>query len=108
METAGQLREFCFDVAIDLQGLTKSAILARLSGAPRRLGFAQSEFEGRELSTWINNEFVSPLTDHVVTRGLELLRPLGIQKPEANFRLPAYEPSRAAMTNASIELGNFA
>jgi heptosyltransferase I len=105
METAGQLRELCFDVAIDLQGLTKSAILARLSGAPRRLGFAQSEFEGRELSTWINNEFVTPLTDHVVTRGLELLRPLGIQKPEANFRLPPYEPSRATMTKFILERG---
>ena len=105
METAQQLRELCFDVAIDLQGLTKSAILARLSGAPRRLGLAQSEFEGRELSTWINNEFVTPLTDHVVSRGLELLRPLGIQKPEANFRLPSYEPSRAAMVKFVLERG---
>jgi ADP-heptose:LPS heptosyltransferase len=30
METARQLRRFRFDVALDLQGLTKSAILARL------------------------------------------------------------------------------
>lgn len=34
-----ELREFAPQVAIDLQGLTKSALAAWLSGAPRRIGF---------------------------------------------------------------------
>jgi heptosyltransferase I len=105
LETSRRLRQFRFDVALDLQGLSKSAILARLSGARRRLGFAQSQFEGRELSTWINNEFVAPVADHVVNRGLELLRPLGILDPAANFRLPDYETSRAAMVKFILERG---
>ena len=33
-----ELRRARYDVAIDLQGLIKSALLARLSGAPRVLG----------------------------------------------------------------------
>src|SRR5215470_3781772 len=34
-----ELRENHYDVAIDLQGLIKSALLARASGAPRVVGF---------------------------------------------------------------------
>src|SRR5215210_8996702 len=49
-----QLRSMRFDVAIDLQCLTKSAITAWLSGAPRRIG--KSGAEGRELSQWFNSE----------------------------------------------------
>ena len=39
-----------FDVTIDVQGLIKSALAARLSAAPRRIGFAAPQ--GRELSPW--------------------------------------------------------
>src|SRR5215510_2506521 len=35
-----ELRRTSYDVAIDLQGLIKSAILARASGAPRVVGFS--------------------------------------------------------------------
>jgi len=45
-----RLRQLKFDVAIDLQCLTKSAITAWLSGAPRRIG--KTGVEGRELSQW--------------------------------------------------------
>jgi len=36
------LREASYDAAIDFQGLYKSAVLARMSGAQRRIGFAGS------------------------------------------------------------------
>ena len=36
----GELRRSRYDVAIDLQGLIKSAVLARASGAPRVIGFS--------------------------------------------------------------------
>ena len=36
----GELRRTRYDVAIDLQGLIKSAVLARASGAPRVVGFS--------------------------------------------------------------------
>src|ERR1043166_5718914 len=35
-----RLRASPFDLAIDFQGLLKSALIAKLSGAPRRVGFA--------------------------------------------------------------------
>src|SRR3712207_1703011 len=36
-----RLRASTFDAALDFQGLLKSAFIARLSGAPRRYGFAR-------------------------------------------------------------------
>jgi lipopolysaccharide heptosyltransferase I len=100
-----QMRQLGFDLSLDLQGLTKSSFTAWLSGAKRRMGFARSEFEGRELSTRINNELVAPKADHVVDRGLELLRPLGVQNPLAEFRLPMYEEADAAAARFIRERG---
>ncbi len=34
-----RLRSYGYDIALDMQGLIKSALVARLSGAPRRYGF---------------------------------------------------------------------
>ena len=45
-----ELRAEKYDIALDLQGLTKSGVLARLSGATRVLGFATPE--SRELNSW--------------------------------------------------------
>jgi heptosyltransferase-1 len=42
LAAVGELRRSRYDVAIDLQGLIKSALLARASGAPRVLGFSSS------------------------------------------------------------------
>ncbi len=53
-----RLRALRFDTTIDLQGLTKSAVAAWLSGAVRRIGFDGRD--GRELSRWLNNVLVPP------------------------------------------------
>ena len=45
--TIAELRRARYDVAIDLQGLVKSAALARLSGARRVVGFATSYLRER-------------------------------------------------------------
>jgi heptosyltransferase I len=86
---AMSLRAWKPHVVIEAQGLTKSAALGWLSGASCRIGLAQSEFEGREFSTWLNNTIVTPHADHVVDRGLELLRPLGIETPKVEFGIPS-------------------
>ena len=69
------LHDLRFDVAIEAQGLTKAAILAWLSGAPRRIGFGVPW--GRELSRWFNTETVDTPGPHIVQRNLQLLRPAG-------------------------------
>jgi lipopolysaccharide heptosyltransferase I len=82
-----QLRALHFDTAIDAQGLSKSAIVAWLSGAKRRIGL--HGVWGRELSTWLNNELVEADGLHAVDRSLRLLRPLGIDSPQVEFQVPA-------------------
>ncbi|MFV2069792.1 MAG: glycosyltransferase family 9 protein [Pirellulales bacterium] len=81
-----RLKRERFDVTIDIQGLTKSAVAARLTGAPHRVGFAGRD--GRELSRYLNNCLVLPASTHVIDRGLELLQPLGIEHPRVDFQVP--------------------
>jgi lipopolysaccharide heptosyltransferase I len=86
------LRDAEFDVAIDPQGLTKSAACAWLSGARKRIGFARGA--AREIAPWLDNELVRPGRTHLVEKSLELLVPLGIDRPRVAFDLPHYSEAR--------------
>lgn len=82
------LRAERFDLAIDLQGLFRSGVLARLSGAPMRIGFAN----GREGSPWFYTHRVPVLNPdiHAVDRYLLVAAALGIavpRRPRFAFRL---------------------
>ncbi|NUQ61878.1 MAG: glycosyltransferase family 9 protein [Pirellulales bacterium] len=81
-----QLRQFQADIAIDLQGLAKSALVARLTGARVRIGFGDEK--GRELSWCLNNRLVRTTAPHIIDSNLELLRPLGIESPAVRFEIP--------------------
>jgi ADP-heptose:LPS heptosyltransferase len=81
-----RLHALRFDMAIDLQCLTKSAIAAWLSGAPRRVGKAGED--GRELSRWLHNELTMAGGGHVIEHYLQMLRPLGIETSSVQFDLP--------------------
>lgn len=83
------LRAERFDIAMDLQGLLRSAILARLSAAPIRIGFAN----GREGSPWFYTQRIPVLNPdiHAVDRYLSVVAALGValpEKPRFRFRLP--------------------
>ena len=90
-----KLKGLRFDATIDVQSLTKSALLAGLSGARQRIGFGNPG--GRELSKWFNNRRVDPKSTHVVDRYLELLRPLGIESPAVRFQVPEHDEDRARL-----------
>jgi len=92
-----------FDVAIDAQGLTKSALAAWLSGARRRIGYGRPW--GRELSRWLNNELVDTRSVHAVPRHLELLAPLGVTAPAVQFSVPIDPQAQAAADTLLGELG---
>ncbi|MCA9246478.1 MAG: lipopolysaccharide heptosyltransferase I [Planctomycetales bacterium] len=99
-----RLRAYHFDITIDLQGLTKSAIAASLSGARRRIGYGGAD--GRELSRLLNNYLVDPTATHVVDRNLELLKPLGIVRPRPRFLVPldteAQKTARAFLNDSGL------
>ncbi|MEL7499139.1 MAG: glycosyltransferase family 9 protein [Planctomycetota bacterium] len=71
-----QLQQPQFDIAIDPQGITKSAGLGWLSGAKQRIGIRGRW--GRELSTWLNNKLVETEATHIVPRSIELIQGMGL------------------------------
>ncbi|MEQ1760358.1 MAG: glycosyltransferase family 9 protein [Vicinamibacterales bacterium] len=77
LTTARALRRRRFDVAIDLHGGPRSAWLARLSGAPMRIGY---RIAGR---SWMYTHLVERPADngprHSVLNQWDLLEPLGIE-----------------------------
>ena len=85
------LREVAYDVALDVQGLGKSALAARLSGARRVVGFG-APFLREPWARWLYTETVHPgRGPHVVDRNLDILSALGLDDREwaFPFRLPA-------------------
>jgi lipopolysaccharide heptosyltransferase I len=92
-----RLRSQRFDLAIDPQGLTKSAVVSWLSGAPRRIGFARPV--GREISPWLQTDVVQSRQPHVVDRYLELLAPLGIEPGKPEFRFPVSPAARRKLAH---------
>lgn len=91
-----ELHEERYDIALDLQGLTKSGLVAWLSGAPRRVSLGPPD--RRELNRLFVSEAVTApaFVRHVVDRNLSLLRAVGLKVPErARFELPVLEPSTA-------------
>lgn len=83
-----EIRRWQPTATIDLQGLTKSSLLAFASGAPLRYGFDKGDFDGRELSRWLNNRCIQPRSSHIVERGLELIQLLGAETTKIEYRLP--------------------
>ncbi len=79
MSVVREIRAERYDVALDAQGLTKSAALPFLARVPVRAGLAPGRVEGRELSRFLNNRIVRPpeRLRHIVARTLRLLTVLG-------------------------------
>lgn len=91
-----ELRRRKYDCAIDFQGLYKSALLARLSGAPRRIGFAL-EFLRESGAGWFYTESVWPTASHVVDLNLSIVQNLGVEKGEARFPLSITDKAERAV-----------
>jgi heptosyltransferase I len=74
---ARRLRAFRADVVLDLMGNHKGALLARLAGAPRRIGAVRAERREPTSALWLNERVVTG-AGHSVERGLALLAALGL------------------------------
>ena len=88
-----RLRAGRYDVAIDLQGLLKSAVLARAAGAPRTIGFA-GEHLREPAARFCYSETVDPGdVAHVIDKNLALLGAVGVTSRDREF------PIRVPRTN---------
>jgi lipopolysaccharide heptosyltransferase I len=85
------MRSRRYDAALDLQGLLKSAVAARLSGATRVVGFETRVLRERA-AAWFYSETASIEPDaHIVRKNLAILAALGVNAPAIQFplRVPA-------------------
>lgn len=81
-----QVRRNGYDVAIDFQGLYKSALLCWASGARRRVGFA-SGFAREPAASVFYTERVRPRGPHMVEQNLALAEALGARTSTPRFPL---------------------
>ena len=81
------LRAAHYDAVIDLQGLIKSATLARAAGAQRTIGLPRDHLR-EPLAAWFYGETPDPGSDpHVIRKGLALVRAVGAADDRVLFPL---------------------
>ncbi len=92
------LRAERYDVALDFQGLLKSAALARLSGAGRVVGFDRGHLREPAARVFYTGPVTPDETGHVVRKNLALVRALGIPADVLRFPLDApMDPALASV-----------
>ncbi len=94
-----------YELALDLQRITKSALLARCSGAARVLGFDRGR--AKEASWLWTRERIPPgsAAAHMVDQYLEFVRHLGLREARARRAFPP-DPEAAAWADGLVaELG---
>lgn len=101
LATCRALRREAYDLVIDLQGLQKSALVARLAGGRRCIGPSYHR-EGARI--WYHE--TAPPADgerHAVIQAMDVLPMLGISRPEQPL-FPIVLPAKPALT-ASPRVG---
>ena len=106
MDVAGRMRQVRYDVAIDLQGLLKSALLARASGAARVLGFSiwhlREKIARPFYSETSREDIPGGEPDHVIHKNLRLLRALGVTETRIRFPLADVQSPALAAVRATL------
>jgi len=83
-----------YDAVLDLQGLLRSGLAARLCGAPRRIGFGGAESREGNRFFMTERHTIGPEILHIVDRNLALAaRALGFVPPaQSKAPLPRFVP----------------
>jgi lipopolysaccharide heptosyltransferase I len=99
LAAAQQLRAGQYDVALDFQGLMKSAVLARASGAKRVLGFSIWHLREKGAAPFYSESMdASRELPHVIHKNLRLIEAVGVKDAAIEFPLRASaSPARDAM-----------
>ena len=96
------LRGQRYDMALDLQGLIKSAAWARLSGARRVIGFDRGSLREPQAAWFYTETVTPPAAPHVIQKNLTMTKALGLTP--APFTVPM-EPGEAPQVARAIDDG---
>ena len=99
----GALRAARYDAAIDLQGLGKSALLARASGARRVVGFGPGQVRERAAALLYTETPDIGRPAHVIDRNLALAAAIGAASGPAEFPLAAPESDVVARVRSALD-----
>jgi len=91
LNTLRELREQRFSVAMDLQGLFKSALTASLAKPERIVGYDRKLVRER-MAAWFYSSRVSSAAAHIVDRHLDIAAAAGAVNLLRSFPLPAGVP----------------
>jgi heptosyltransferase I len=92
------LAERQYDLVIDSQGLSKSALIGWLAGAGTRIGFAKPN--ARELAPWLATHRVKATCRHRVDAVRELLSPWQeVQPGGGRYNMPRYAAAQESIEN---------
>ncbi len=105
-----QLRASAFDLALDFQGLLKSASIARLSGAHRVFGFSRDSLREPISRILLSKSIPISKNTHVIRKNLELVSgALGITIPrnvrDLDFPIATQPEHRTEAENAAPKSG---
>ena len=103
---ASHLRAQRYDVALDLQGLIKSATWARVSGARRVIGFDPAQLREPIAGRLYSETVRPPERVHVIHKNLSLLQALGLDA--GPVELPLAPAASTATIDAIAAIGGAA
>jgi heptosyltransferase-1 len=102
LRAARYLRAQRYDLALDLQGLLKSAVWARASGARRVVGFDRAHLREELAASFYSESVLPDGSGHVMRKNLSILSALDIAVPEAELLLrPAATPEMVKSIQAA-------
>jgi lipopolysaccharide heptosyltransferase I len=99
------LRRFTYDAALDFQGLYKSALIARLSRARERLGFADLWLREPAAAVFYTDHVAPRGREHVIEMNLALAERLGARAGRWQFPLPRTDEDDAYVERELARLG---
>jgi heptosyltransferase I len=99
-----ELRQVRYDAALDLQGLLKSAVLARASGAARVIGFSIWHLREKTARPFYSEagSDEDARGRHVVSKNLRLLRSVGVTTERVAFPLAPVASAAVGEVQAAI------
>jgi lipopolysaccharide heptosyltransferase I len=100
VDLVSRLRPARYDVALDFQGLLKSAVLARASGARRVIGFSIWHLREKTARPFYSEVEPGGEPSHVIRKNLGLLSAVGVHSDDIAFPLTrVLSPARDRLTS---------
>lgn len=102
MAAVSAMRRRAYDVALDLQGLLKSAAMARMSGAQRVIGFETRALRERGAAWFYSETSRVPARAHIIRKNISVLPLVGVTRPPS-IRFPFVLPASPVADHVSAD-----